>query len=585
MLRSPQTRPAAPQKVCQQLARQGANAIAEFRQRCPDAPFDLRGADLTGIDLSGADLRGANLAGATLDGGSLAEAWLQGAVLRDASLRGVDLRGVRGLLPAQLAGADLTGALLPDGVSAERLAESARLGDAADIARTIFMWMIGGCAFIWLMLASTTQLQLLANDGVVNLPVFDVDAPSELFFLAGPFLLIGIYYYLHVYLQRLWDVLATLPAIFPDGESIDRKTHGWMVLGLVRWRCKRLSGHPPMFLVQTCLCLLLTWGLVPITVYAVWQRCAIRHDWNHSILQVVACALVVQVALGSLLAAGSAFGVRRRLGLQVGHIAVAVAVLYSMHGVMQSTFRGESEFSWLNAKVDHYHPTDRTPKWGRSKRELQNRYLEVSPFYSVHDGQRDPDFTPDVAKSLNDLLKGWREAYAEFSGPLLANAHLEGAEVNESDFSSADLVGSQWSRATLLNADFTQANLSGADFSHATMPDTVLLGASAREACLYQAHARGLIALGADFTGAKLLEFSTAGAPADLRLARFNHALMQSAQLPMARLQQASLVKAQLNNADLRHADLSHADLRGANLQGADLRAHRSSTPTSPGPT
>ncbi|MCA9241515.1 MAG: pentapeptide repeat-containing protein, partial [Planctomycetales bacterium] len=392
------------------VARRGADELARWRAEHPQEPLSLAGADLTEANLSGADLTGVDLSGAVLDGASFADARLHDAVLRGASLRRANLSAAEGLLPNQLAGADLTGASLPESISVARMEEAAKLGDNADHARMIFLWMLGGCAFVWLMLISTTQLQLLANDGVVHLPLFDVDAPSSVFFLAGPFLLIAVFYYMHVYMQRMWETLASLPAVFPDGEPIDRKAHGWMLLGLVRWRWKRLRGRPSMFLAQTALSLLLGWGLAPITVFAVWRRCAIRHEWNTSIMQALACALVVFVSLGSFDAAWSAFRRGKRLPKLLLRVGLSLCLLYFLQGVMYATFDGQSEWTLFNVNIEHHRPTDRTPKWGRSKRALVNRYYEQSPF-ATHDfkGLRDAPFTRADRDNLDTLLKEWRE--------------------------------------------------------------------------------------------------------------------------------------------------------------------------------
>jgi hypothetical protein len=48
----------------------------------------------------------------------------------------------------------------------------------------------------------------------------------------APLILLGVYFYLHLYLQRLWRDLSTLPAVFPDGEALDEKAYPWLLNGL-----------------------------------------------------------------------------------------------------------------------------------------------------------------------------------------------------------------------------------------------------------------------------------------------------------------------------------------------------------------
>ena len=80
------------------IARQGAEAISEWRQQHPKEKLDLRDAPLTGVqlssaDLSWADLSRANLTGANIVAADLRRANLYGANLFGAVARQADLRG------------------------------------------------------------------------------------------------------------------------------------------------------------------------------------------------------------------------------------------------------------------------------------------------------------------------------------------------------------------------------------------------------------------------------------------------------------------------------------------------------------
>lgn len=126
------------------LAKRGAEAIAQWRQKRPGqaldlkeadlADCDLRQADLTGADLSLADLDRARLSGSTLAGCRLRGASLIGASFSSANMAGVTMRlaSARGadLAMAFLADADLRKADLAE--ASLRLAnlQSATLADA-----------------------------------------------------------------------------------------------------------------------------------------------------------------------------------------------------------------------------------------------------------------------------------------------------------------------------------------------------------------------------------------------------------------------------------------------------------------------
>lgn len=98
------------------LVRQGATAIAAWREAHPGERLRLAQADLAGVDLRGANLHGARLSDAILDGADLVGANLQQADLRAASLVEADLTGARlqhaSLVRAHLARARLLWARL-----------------------------------------------------------------------------------------------------------------------------------------------------------------------------------------------------------------------------------------------------------------------------------------------------------------------------------------------------------------------------------------------------------------------------------------------------------------------------------------
>lgn len=106
------------------IIRQGADAIAAWREANPDVQLDLRGAnlrrarlehgnlngvDLRRVNLEWADLRWADLIKANLSGADLRRADLHKADLQEASLWGADLQ-LANLEDANLNEADLTGA-------------------------------------------------------------------------------------------------------------------------------------------------------------------------------------------------------------------------------------------------------------------------------------------------------------------------------------------------------------------------------------------------------------------------------------------------------------------------------------------
>ena len=65
------------------------------------------------------------------------------------------------------------------------------------------------------------RLALLTNSGSSPLPIIQTKVPIAGFYWAAPAILLALYCYLHLYLQRLWEGMANLPAIFLDGRKLD----------------------------------------------------------------------------------------------------------------------------------------------------------------------------------------------------------------------------------------------------------------------------------------------------------------------------------------------------------------------------
>ncbi len=183
---------------------------------------DLEGRDLCRLDLRRADLRGsdlrfADLSQTKLPGAKLQHARLYQCVLRGTDMQDADLSDVTGLVSEQLKGANISGATLSDDIAKfEALDFVAELSKSA---RNTFLAMVGACVFCWLTILKTKDVELITNSAASPLPILQTEMAIVWFFWAAPIVLLGIYLYLHLYLQLLWKGLGTLPAIFPGQFS------------------------------------------------------------------------------------------------------------------------------------------------------------------------------------------------------------------------------------------------------------------------------------------------------------------------------------------------------------------------------
>ena len=225
--------------------------------------------DLRCADFSGADLRQQNFGSSKVTD----------ADFTDADLSDADLSLVLGLQASQLSGADLNRCNLPADVAAFPLL--ATVATLSQNAGTMFLTTILACIFVLLTAYTTGDIQLLTNSGTAELPVLKINVSTQLFFYVAPLVLLILSVTLHLYLQRLWETMAQLPAVFPDGATVDNKTYPWLVNDLIRTgfdMLKRPQYDAPLVWMQLKAFSLIAYGTVPLTLLLVFLRCLPRHD-------------------------------------------------------------------------------------------------------------------------------------------------------------------------------------------------------------------------------------------------------------------------------------------------------------------
>ncbi len=501
-------------------------------------------ADLSQTDLRKANLRKANLQGANLRGANLQKANLRKTDLRDADLSDAKLSDVTGLLADMLAGANLSNSKLSEDIAA--FDGLARVEEISRIARPVFIGILAGCVYSWLTVATTTDARLLTNSASSPLPIIDTEIPIAGFYWVAPILLLGVYLYLHLYLQRLWEGLADLPAVFPDGNPLNKKVYPWLLSGLVRAHFERLQDKRPLLShLENWAVIFLSWWIVPVTVLMFWGRYLPYHEWYGTGLHVV--LLVVSIGSAILLHRHAVRTLRRDVTAfrwrkpwldprtyqvavaLVSGVAFALVSLGAIEGEVRRDYAGSivlrDKATWMPYAFDRV-----------GYRTYANlREADVSTKPAGWTG-----LSEQPKEGLDEsLLEKARAELAQVQGASLVGADLRYADAVDAFLAKADLRG-----ANLLEADLSDANLQAADFS---------LFANLQRANLSRANLRGAQFLGANLQGANL-----------------THAKLHGADLGGANLQEASLFRANLQNADLS-ANLQGAILTYAKLQGANL--------------
>ncbi len=263
---------------------------------------DLQGAYLFQANLEGADLSNANLQGADLAETNLSKANLLSAKLAEAILQDATLTGATGVQAWQFAGADLTGATF--GESPLDFEQPLRVvEEASKNARKIFISVLVGCAYSVLTLATTSGAGGSGNNSIA-LPILQTSVPTVWFYRGAPVVLLSMFVYFHLYLQNLWEALADLPAVFPDGRPADKKVYPWLLNGLVRFHFKLLRNDclPRLAFLKRLIPSLLAWWAVPLTLLAFLTQQPIADRWSWGWQLVLASGSLVLAGYFQLLA-------------------------------------------------------------------------------------------------------------------------------------------------------------------------------------------------------------------------------------------------------------------------------------------
>ena len=166
--------------------------------------------------------------------------------------------------------------------------------DLSDSAQKVFFSLLVGCVYCWLTIATTTDTHLLTDSVSSPSPIVQTPMSIVFFFRIAPGILLFVYWYLLLYLQRLWEGLAELPAVFPDGRTLPQRASSWLLNGLVNAHRFRLQDKRPAFMpVQTFVAGFLAWWIVPLTLVGLWVRTFPRHEYGITTLQLAILSLAL----------------------------------------------------------------------------------------------------------------------------------------------------------------------------------------------------------------------------------------------------------------------------------------------------
>jgi uncharacterized protein YjbI with pentapeptide repeats len=545
---------------------------------------DLSFHDLQGLSLGGASLKSANLSRTNLSGLDFRDVELCDADLWGAILRETDLVHAKGLVERQLSGTDLSDAALPSDIGEFPLLK--QVSDTSSEAKSLLLTTIGLCLFALITLFVTADTAILAGSGSTLLPLLQINIPVFGFFLIMPLVLLGMYFNLHFHLQFLWNELALLPSIFPNGSKLDERAGPLFLICQAR-RYKPIldENQPSLDWLQSGASVLSAWCVVPITLFLFWLRYLRMHDiWV--IWHIFLFTVGTGFGVASYNLAVQTLGGKRNPGLFFENevstrkrtfatnfpwaFGAMIAAAFFCAFISVAAFSGWTAFSdglrrWTCADIS---------------------YGQIS--YKPSDGQHSSETKFKEAKEVRGaLLMGINLSGAKAFETFLANADLTDANLSQTDLSGADLrntwlINADLHNATLVNAklgraNLTRANLQCAELRGSEFPSAILSSAKLKGANLYNAKLPCAMLNGAQLQcdqaccGVPLQKrqqdcSKTTLCSAELQHANLESAWLEGADLGYAQLEQARLTQAQLNGAKLECANLTNANLAGARL-------------------
>lgn len=586
----------------------------EEGKRADLSGVNLANADLTGVNLQGAvldkaklqgaDLSMANLRGASLVRADLRETTLLGTELHGANLMGATVYGAEGMWIGRLGGANLFDALLPETLLAT-FDSSRAIQQATRVARWFYFMTLAMSVVCGLLIAFTSDVRLLVNGPAIPIPYVGRALPMMGFYLGAPMLLVGLYLRFHFLLLRLWGNMAAMPAVFPDGQTLERDGP-WYLMGVVRrhFRWQR-DSRSPFAVLETVLSTALAYWVVPAALFLFWLRYLVRQDLHGTVLHVflltvaVAAATCLPAIVTRVLGPGEIQFPKRKnlvrlmlLTTRAAMVTGSVVLLLSLGVVLGLPADADvaPEYSRANlrrlpARVFQslgYRPYANFTEAGLSTAP-RGKWNEDS--LAATQGARMNEMNLHFARGYRSFLvnaKLWR---ADLEGAYLSESDVRGANLREAMLRDVILDRAQAQGAALVSADATGANftgtdLRGADLSYALLGRAVLSSAKLAGASMYSVDLQDAQLLRADLSRVDLRDTKLERAVlsfANLELTDLSSTKAEGANFSGANMKGTILLDADLKNADLRGVNAPEAifrgvDLSGANLSGADLR-------------
>jgi uncharacterized protein YjbI with pentapeptide repeats len=475
--------------------------------------------------------------------------------------------------------------------------------EASKNARSIYLLYLGFLAYCTLTVVSTSDRQLILNEGV-SLPVIGVEIPFNIFIVAAPFLVMFIFCYLQLYLQNLKSLRVDLHENY---ASIDRKRlYPWMiniaenpkegVIGKLQRLAVQISiwWLPPVVLILVTYWFLkkhipfwsYVMGLVPgigvgIVIYF-WSQYDDHGHWmwgKKDRILMISFVFLFELYI-NLFAIPRSLDGKKTLG--------AGFFLDLSHEVLITEKNSEYDVPWLELRGVHLEGAHLRGAVLRNAdlrfSHLERAYLAQAQMQSVYLGDADLKNADLTGAQLNNAcLQGAKLKNADLRDTNLKNADLRNTRLSGATFSETNLQNTDLRGTRLKAVNFSDPNMEGADLRKANLRNVGfrgdnLKGADLRGAKLDSASFRSANLKNADLRNTRLVSvklwetnLKNAKLPARLDSIDFTQATLDSSNFQGRNFQNANLAQVRLRNANLSQARLQGANLWGARLDGANL--------------
>jgi len=479
---------------------------------------NLDHANLFKADLSGADLYNAVFYDANLEYANLEGADLGGAKFAQTFLKNANLMNVKGYSSGCMAGSDLTNVKISG--HAAQFDEINQIAEISKNSRKTLGYLLISIIYALLTIHTTNLAALITNRPTEKLPIIGGAIPIASFYCVFPLVILATFLYLHIYLQKLWESLANIPAIFPDGQISEKRVYPWILNGIVYKYVRLLkSCRPPYYLLQVAAIYLLIFISAP---------------------SIMLIFFIYYLRRGDIM--GSAF-------IMIYFTISAFISLY-FHGLMKENF---------NIKI--------LEKSHRYKlvffKALRIASLIIFCILAF--------FVPPLLGLMNQESP-LRLIESDYSGLNLEKADFEWHDFSNCSFRFTNLKGANLHGANFKNANMFRADLRGADISFATFDS-----ANLQEANLMDAKGINIIRLLKSAKNSYLAYYdenviqSNLGTFSPDHNSRVKLKNFSNENFYWQNLLDVNFEKCDLSGSNFHNASLKGVNFQYANLKGADL--------------